>query len=85
MKLKIAFGIMCVIALLAIIYGYVQATIAMEARRDALVLKELADKQRTIAEQISAEANKQRMEAERQRVLYMQTLQELEDLKKKKK
>ena len=85
MKWKIGFGIMFLIAVLAIVYGYVQTTIAMETRREALAAKEMADQQRISAEQARAEADRQRLAAEQQATLCMSTLKELEELKKKKK
>ena len=85
MNWKVAFFIMCLVAFLSLVYAYVQTTIAKGTMQEAMAQRELADQQRTMAEQSRVEAEQQRLEAEKQRELYMNTLKELEELKKKRK
>lgn len=58
------------------VYAFVQQTVAKAAQRDAEAQKEQALMAKT-------EADRQRLLAEQSMVLYMTTLKELEELKKK--
>ena len=63
-KWRIAFGFMVFVTLSAIVYAFVQTTMANEAERNALMQKELADEQRKISEASKEEAYMQRKVSE---------------------
>ncbi len=75
-KWRIAFSAMCFITMVSMVYAFVQQTVAKAAQRDAEAQKEQALMAKT-------EADRQRLLAEQSMVLYMTTLKELEELKKK--